>query len=178
MPKKKFAVDLFQHREAEFSECRQYRYSLLIVWNPDLPVCAFIGLNPSTADEVVDDNTVRRCRGFSESFGCGGLLMLNLFAYRATEPRVMKAHPSPIGGGNTLSHLKNRLAACKGPWIAAWGGDGAHMGRGEMVANAIPELQCLKLNGDGTPAHPLYLKGDLVPLPYSAVDTEASLVAK
>jgi len=179
MPKVKFSINLFMHREAEFSECRQYRYSLLIVWNPDFPVCAFIGLNPSTADEICDDNTVRRCRGYAESWGCGGLLMLNIFAFRATEPRVMKAQASPIGGGNTLSHIKKRLAACTGPHVAAWGTHGSFMGRGEAVAAAIPSLMCLAHNADGSPMHPLYQSKDLVPIPFiqKKVDAESPSVA-
>ena len=84
------SLSLFVQRSAEFSECRLYRYSLRIAWDPALPLASFIGLNPSTADEWQDDPTVRRCRIFAESWNCGGLLMLNAFAFRATLPADMK----------------------------------------------------------------------------------------
>lgn len=174
MAKVKFAVNLFMRREAEFSDDRQYRNYLKIVWNDALPICAFIALNPSTADERLDDNTVRRMRGYAEDWGCGGVVVLNLFAYRSTDPRFMKSHVAPIGGGNTISHIKNRLSECSGPWVAAWGGHGLHMGRGAAVAAAISNLMCLGINGDGTPVHPLYQPKDLQPIPYKIVDVPAS----
>lgn len=173
MARVRFAVNLFMRREAEFSECRQYRYTLRIIWNEDLPVCAFIGLNPSTADEIVDDATIRRCRGYAEAWGCGGLLMLNLFGLRSTDPRVLRHHPAPIGGGNTIAHIKRRLAECTGPHIACWGGGGMILGRGEQVAGDIPSLMCLRINDDGTPAHPLYLPASLTPIPYRPRGQEA-----
>lgn len=167
--KVKFSVGLFLKREAFFSDCRQYRYYLKIIWNPALPVAAFIGLNPSTADEHVDDNTVRRCRGFAEEWGCGGIIMLNIFAYRSTDPKGMKAHHSPIGPDNTIRMLQDCLSQCHGPHIAAWGRHGKHMNRGEIVAKEIGKLWCLEKNSDGTPAHPLYLKADLKPIPYNFI---------
>lgn len=170
MAKVKFSVNLFMKREAEFSDCRQYRYMLRIIWNPDLPVAAFIGVNPSTADEIVDDPTVRRCRGYAEAWECGGLVMLNLFAFRATDPRVMKAHPSPIGADNTIAHLKSRLSECKGPHIAAWGRNGSHLGRGAAVMAALDDLMCLSQNDDYSPCHPLYLPADLTPIPITKIE--------
>ena len=59
-----------------------------------------IGLNPSTADEVTDDPTVRRCINYAKAWGYAGLCMTNLFAYRATDPVVMKAVAEPIGPDN------------------------------------------------------------------------------
>lgn len=165
MARPKFQVNLFHSREAEFSEDRQYRNWLKIVWNDQLPIAAFVGLNPSLADEVCDDPTVRRCRGYAEEWNCGGIIMLNLFAIRATDPRVMRAHHAPIGGGNTISHLKRRLSECAGPHIACWGRHGSFMGRGRAVLEALPDLCCLALNDDGSPAHPLYLRKGLHPIP-------------
>ena len=59
---------------AEFSACRQYRYSLSRIWDPLFPAIAFVALNPSTADENVDDATVRRCIGFAKTWKYGGLI--------------------------------------------------------------------------------------------------------
>lgn len=161
------SLNLFVRRTAEFSEYRLYRYSLRIVWDPSLPLAAFIGLNPSTADEWQDDPTVRRCRNFAEVWNCGGLLMLNIFAFRATDPAVMKKANEPIGPRNTAAYLIEQLAPCAGPHIAAWGKHGIHRDRGEYVKGQVPRLDCLAVNLDGSPKHPLYLKGDLKPIPFN-----------
>lgn len=165
MPKKRFENDLFVKREAFFSDCRQYRYSLKIVWGSQ-KLCAFIGVNPSTADQYRDDPTLRRCRGFAESWGCGGLIMLNLFALRSTDPRVMKWHDSPIGERNTTRFLSDQLSLCAGPHIAAWGNHGRHMRRDREVSGCIANLLCLGTNEDGTPRHPLYIPADFAPVPF------------
>ena len=160
-------LDLFVQRTAEFSECRHYRYSLRIVWESSLPLASFIGLNPSTADEWQDDPTVRRCRNFAEAWNCGGLLMLNIFAFRATDPADMKKFEEPVGPRNTASYLIEQLASCGGPHIAAWGKHAAHRERGEHIRLNVPHLDCLASNLDGSPKHPLYLKGNLKPIPFN-----------
>ena len=65
---------------AEFSPDRVYRYALYRTWGRDKRRVLFVGLNPSTADESVDDPTIRRCKGFAADWGYGGLIMANLFA--------------------------------------------------------------------------------------------------
>lgn len=156
---------LLVKRTARFSRCRSYRYTLDIIWDERLPMAAFIGLNPSTADEYQDDPTVRRCRGFAESLDCGGMRMLNLFAYRATLPADMKAQADPVGAGNRLGRL---LQSITGPRIACWGTHGSHTGRGHRVSVQLGGvgLHCLGLNADGSPKHPLYLRGDSRLQPY------------
>ena len=76
-------------KSAEFSPDKVYRYELWRIWDEALPVCMFIGLNPSTADETVDDPTIRRCINFAKEWGYGQLVMTNLFAFRATKPAEM-----------------------------------------------------------------------------------------
>ncbi|WP_263418699.1 DUF1643 domain-containing protein [Terriglobus albidus] len=153
-------TSLFVKRDATFSPCRRYRYTLTIVWDDSKPLAAFIGLNPSTADEVQDDPTIRRCRDFAALWGCGGMVMLNLFAFRATDPNVMKAEREPIGEGNTLVELVTKFGVT-GPLVAAWGKHGRHLDRGAQVKTLFSltgrDLQCLGLNKDGSPKHPLYL---------------------
>ena len=87
-------------RKTRFSPCRRYRYTLWRDWNPLLPdnvYAMFIGLNPSTADETNDDPTIRRCINFAKSWGCDSFCMTNIFAFRATDPKVMIAEPEPVG---------------------------------------------------------------------------------
>jgi hypothetical protein len=123
----------------------------------------FIGLNPSTADEAQDDPTIRRCIGFAKTWGFGGIYMLNLFAYRATNPKEIRLVEEPIGGKND-DYLKGYFAK-KGLNIACWGIWGTFMNRGDEVINMLGKanLSCLGMTKIGQPKHPLYLKGDTVP---------------
>jgi hypothetical protein len=89
--------------------------------------------------------------------------MVNLFAFRATQPKDMLAAADPIGPENDATLV--RLAASAGIIIAAWGNDGGHLGRDRAVMAILPDLHALKRNKDGSPAHPLYLRGDVMPFP-------------
>ena len=151
--------------DAVLSSCRKYRFALWRIWNESKPYAMIIGLNPSTADEKEDDPTITRCIGLARSWGYGGLCMANLFAFRATEPADMFAANDPIGPGNDEWLIK--LADAAGVVVAAWGNDGAYLGRSNEVTLLISDLHCLKINMTGEPAHPLYLKGSLRPIPLS-----------
>jgi hypothetical protein len=129
------------YRSADFSLCRTYRYTLWRVWNSKVPPVCFIGLNPSTADELEDDPTIRRCMRFAKAWGYGGLVMANLFAFRATDLRVMKAAIDPVGPDNDA--WLRRMADRAGIVIAAWGNHGSFMGRDRRVAGIIENLHCL-----------------------------------
>lgn len=158
-------------RGATFSPCRAYRYELHRVWDAHKPPAMFIGLNPSTADETVDDPTIRRCIAYAQAWGYGGLIMGNLFAFRATDPKVMKAASFPVGGDNDHWLRVNALRA--GVVVAAWGTHGAFLDRGLIVKRDLAEvarggLHHLKLTKDGYPGHPLYLKADLQPQAWSS----------
>lgn len=156
--------DLFNFRMAEFSACRTYRYALWRVWDQAKPVCVFVGLNPSTADETTDDPTIRRCVGFASDWGFGGLAMANLFAVRATDPREMIRHPAPIGPDNDRWLVQlNRQA---GRVVAAWGTRGIHLARDRAVRRLLGDMTCLKLTKDGHPQHPLYVARSTAPRPF------------
>ena len=88
---------------ASMSQCGLYRYTLWRVWDESKPACVFVGLNPSTADASEDDATIRRCVRFAKDWDCGELLMLNLFAFRATRPKDMLAACDPVGEENNSS---------------------------------------------------------------------------
>lgn len=152
------------NNQCVFSPDRLFRYSLihqLDEANPSEKLLYFLGLNPSRADEIQLDNTLRRVRGYTAREGYGGFIMGNIFAFRATDPNDMYAAKDPIGPDNDywlLEHAKR----C-GKVVCAWGGHGAYLDRGLAVAELLKdcELVCLKTNSDGSPAHPLYLKKDL-----------------
>ncbi|UTA47198.1 DUF1643 domain-containing protein [Simiduia sp. 21SJ11W-1] len=149
---------------AHLSPCRQYRYALWRTWDTRLARVMFIGLNPSTADETQDDPTLRRCMNFARQWGYGGLVMANLFAFRATAPDAMKQAADPIGPQN--NRWLKKLANESDLVIAAWGNHGDFMGRATAVRKRFSVLHCLKINSTGTPGHPLYQRADLSPVPY------------
>lgn len=149
-------------RGALFSPCRKYRYALFRAWEPAKGFVMFVGLNPSTADETVDDPTIRRCIAFAQAWGYGGLCMANLFAFRATEPADMKKAPDPVGPEND-GYLQS-LSLAADVVVAAWGVHGTHRGRDTQVRAMLPNLHYLRLTKDGHPGHPLYLPASLRPV--------------
>lgn len=150
---------------ALLSPCRRWRYVLWRRWQDDTGAVAFIGLNPSTADELTDDPTIRRCRNFARAWGYGMLIMLNAYAYRATDPRVMKA-----AGANALGPLNNeyisQVSQSVGMVVAAWGAHCDPQREREvraLVGRTGRPLHHLGLTKGGHPKHPLYLPGDTQP---------------
>lgn len=154
---------------ATLSEDDRYRYRLWRRWDDSLPTVGWIMLNPSTADATQDDATIRRCIGFAKAWGFGGIEVANLFAYRATDPKQLKVISDPIGPLNDefLRDLRGRAALV----IAAWGQHGTYLCRDKHVKMSFRmgtgNLAYLKLTKGGHPSHPLYLKGDLKPIPWS-----------
>lgn len=150
---------------ATFSECRTYRWILWRKWDDALPPCVFIGLNPSTADETEDDPTIRRCVGFAQSWGLGGLVMLNAFAFRATDPKVMMAAGDPVGEANdrTIALVTYAASCQRGRIIAAWGAHCPDERQREVCRQVNGELYCLGRTKSGKPKHPLYLRADTRP---------------
>jgi hypothetical protein len=121
-------------------------------------------LNPSTADEIKDDPTIRRCRNFAKAWGFDALCMANLFAFRTKDPAEMMRAPDPIGPEN--DHWLQNLSADAGITIAAWGVPGKFRGRDEEVLQILQEPNCLGVTKDGFPRHPLYVKADTKPFRY------------
>ncbi len=150
------------HRmSARLSKCALYRYTLERTWDAERPSVMFIGLNPSTADATHDDPTVRRCVGFAKRWGFGSMLLTNLFALRATDPRALMDVEDPIGPSNDrwIDRTKDRASLV----VAAWGARGGLMDRDSEVAERFSELHCLGTTKDGSPRHPLYLRADAEP---------------
>lgn len=166
---------------AVFSECDRYRYVLWRRWNATKPMVLFIALNPSTADETVNDPTMRRCIGFAQAWGYGGMIVANIFAYRATQPTVLKQAADPVGpeGDRWISVLCQHVLAqpklgkrqANGKAIIlGWGNHGKWLGRDRTTLQLIDSLvlkpYCLAITKQGQPSHPLYLSKSLKPIPY------------
>ncbi len=148
--------------EAYLSADRIFRNWLIRVWDETLPIYAVIGTNPSKADERENDPTIRKVIGFGERLKMGGALMLNVGAFRATDPRDWKAALDPFGPENTIDHLKQYLAQFSPVLVvAAWGKPCMYSKRGQHRAEAIRQnirgMKCWGRNGDGSPRHPLML---------------------
>jgi hypothetical protein len=161
---------------AAFSPCRTWRYRLWRRWEVG-PVLLVIGLNPSTADETRNDPTIRRCIGYAHQWGFGGLEMLNLFAFRATEPRDLVRAEDPIGPetSRVIAESLDRVRTSRGGAVlAAWGAHARHPKLAEWTTEARARLRdlfpegvaCLGLTNDGEPKHPLYLRSDTQPVTF------------
>ncbi len=112
-------------KSAIISECGEYRYSLSRIWDESLPAIAFLMLNPSTADGSQDDPTIRRCISYAKQWGYGVLHVVNLFAYRATDPQDLLEVLDPIGPEN-FYHISKTTASCQ-CIIFAWGNNANHV---------------------------------------------------
>ena len=155
---------------ATFSACRRWRYLLWRRWDESKPAANFLMLNPSTADERVLDPSCTRARNYAARWGFGGVLITNIFAWRATDPEEMKAARDPVGRANDRAIL--RAAREAKIVVCAWGNHGEHLGRAAQVSEMLRRenvpLHVLRRNGAGEPAHPLYLPGVLKPISWGA----------
>jgi len=148
---------------ALLSACGTYRYRLTRSWGPGDHV-VFIGLNPSTADAALDDPTIRRCSNFARSWGFDGLIMLNAWAFRSTQPRQLLLTPDPNGPRN--NHIIRQTCRHATLVIAAWGNHCPPDRQTQLIQLTGP-LHCIARNSNGQPAHPLYLKSTLQPQPWA-----------
>ena len=144
---------------AVYSPCEAYRYTLTREWQPDGRKALFVMLNPSTATEVQNDPTVERCERRARTLGFGAFRVTNIFAYRATDPKVMRAQADPVGPGNDQAIAEG--AAWADQIICGWGSHGAHLARRAAVADLLRAtglpLYHLGLTLAGAPKHPLYI---------------------
>ena len=150
------------HGEAVFDSDRIYRYRLSREWLLGAGTCAFVMLNPSTADERKLDPTVRRCVRFAQRWEFRRLEVVNLFALRSTDPSALTKVPDPVGPEN-LGYIES-VARKADRVVVAWGKHGSVLGQGQKVAARLRaigiETWCFGLNSDGTPTHPLYQPND------------------
>lgn len=152
-------------KAAVISDCDAFRYFLARVWDKSLRIMIWVMLNPSTADASLDDPTIRRCAAFARENGYGGIMVVNLFAFRATEPKDMKAAADPVGPDND-DWLRRVFAYALDQGVdvvCGWGVHGVMFDRDYAVAKLAEDmgvvLRCLGKSKDGCPKHPLYIKG-------------------
>lgn len=158
---------------AIISECGLYRYELTRDWErePSTPRLPIIGLNPSVASATLDDPTIRRCVSFAKRDSFSGITMLNLYAFRATDPEEMFKADDPVGPDNMkYLELHAAISISQGaPILCAWGAGGSG-GLARYVTKLLVDkgasLVCLGLTKQGHPRHPLYVKGDTPFSPY------------
>jgi hypothetical protein len=144
---------------AVLSPDRVYRYSLTRVWDVDGPPLVWVGLNPSTADADTDDPTIRREVDFTKRWGFGGLIKVNLFAFRATKPAALVGQSDPIGPDNDAT-LWQQSEDCE--VVAAWGGSlpDYWRPRAHAIAHRLRKDRrtfTLGFTKTGQPRHPLYV---------------------
>jgi hypothetical protein len=164
------------HNKGAILDAPDYRYLLWRSWSlppkmEDAKICMFMMLNPSTADACEDDPTIRRCINFAKNtFECDALVVANLFAVRATDPRVLLTHPHPVGPLN--DDYIEAAVDISSVVVCAWGtkGDIKHWGgerRGSEWALKLmrihPRTVCLGRTKHGHPKHPLYLANNTEP---------------
>ena len=150
---------LSSHSTAIYSDCERYRYALTRVWDDGGKRALFVMLNPSTATEVQNDATVERCERRSRALGFGAFRVTNIFGWRDTDPRDMRAADDPVGPENDATIREGM------DWanivIAAWGVHGVHRNRGPQVEAILRQMPhsvyCLGLTKYGHPKHPLYI---------------------
>lgn len=152
-------------REAAISPCGQYRYTLGRAWDRSLYRVTYIMLNPSTADANVDDATIRSCCRLAKDWGYGGIWVVNLFAWRATDPRELADADDPIGPDN--NNAIERAVIFSDFTICAWGAHKMAGARAKEVLSIIQQRKqhahCLGKTKAGAPKHPLYIKTGTAP---------------
>lgn len=157
------------NKSAILSACGTYRYQLVREWDNDLPTCAFIMLNPSTADAERDDNTIKKCVKFAQRWGFGCLLVGNLYAYRATDPAALNNRGIDVVGRDNDGALRH-IVRVSDRIVCAWGANCPDTWRAPFVRNTLlagnPDVYALRVTKDGHPGHPLYIRDDTKPIPF------------
>lgn len=156
---------LTMRRTVELSECGTYRYRLGRRWGSG-PAVKWVMLNPSTADAEADDPTIRRCVGFTKSWGFDAIEVVNLYALRSTDPGWLV--PSMAVNDLKNAHVLVDAAYSAGLTVVAWGAHPMAVEGARTVERmfAARSAVCLGKTKGGQPRHPLYVKADKVLEPW------------
>jgi hypothetical protein len=179
-------------RSGSFSRDRRYRYRLGRRWGSG-PVLPWFMLNPSTADDEVDDPTTRRVVAFSQSWGYGGCAVVNLFGFRCADPTALLAVDDPIGRANTAAVravIDDSASSGADRVVVAWGVQGQrHLidptdvgrrtrrlvaGASERWSNGSLWPVTLGTTATGAPRHPLYVPSEARPEPLPTASITAT----
>lgn len=142
---------------AKISADGKYRYMLTRRWSEDtkLPMATFVLLHPRTDDADRNGSAVRVCSQYARSWLCRGIVVVNLFAYRAEHLSEVLDAPEAAGPENRYWLVTALKAARKsgGPVVAAWGAS-APSHDVQRFRDLVPydmEVACFDTNGDGSP---------------------------
>lgn len=151
-------------KDAKFSDCGKYRFWLSRQWDESLPWVMFIGLNPSKADAVDDDNTIKRVVAIAQNLGYGGIVMCNCFPFISTKPKDI---PGTQLDKNDY-HLGQWAEVCK-DIVFAWGNFKIvrQHARDKQLSALFPNALALFINGNGSPKHPLFCRKDIQPVKFN-----------
>lgn len=155
-------------KNASISPCGTYRYTLTRRWDRGESLI-FVMLNPSTADAETDDPTIRRCVGFARREGFAALTVVNLYAYRATDPKALLTCGDAVGPDNdrVLSLFLLRPWMVGLPAVCAWGANAKpDRVRAFLDKHDKGNLVCLGTTKTGAPKHPLYIPADQPLVPF------------
>jgi hypothetical protein len=171
-----FDVEPIMHREARFTKGGDQRFLLTRRWVADesTPYVLFVMLNPSTANDAVDDPTIRRCVGFARSWGHGALHVVNLFNLITPSPKVLLPWAAAKEERErSFTHPPNDLEIIRGEseraalTVCGWGAFGnLFPHRARQVHAVLTAPHALRITKDGHPGHPLYLPVHLKPIPF------------
>lgn len=138
-----------------YSKDMKYRYAFTRWWGEGSLVL-WVLLNPTTRDTSGGQRrTLQRCIDFSRSWGHAGLIIGNLFAFRANDPEGLRMVTDPIGPLNN-SILKS-IDGIAESTVVAWGFRGSLHGRSADVSPLFHKPLCLGGTLSCEPRHPLYL---------------------
>ena len=163
-------ADLLIKRGATFSPERTLRFTLTREWD-DRPMVCFIGHNPSTADHLVDDPTVRRWMHFARAWGRGGLVAVNLYPIRTSDPWQARMWADYERNGSdwwvrdmltlNVEVIAKEAKAC-GLVVACWGAIARDGNWNDHVVEQIvsgdepwPSVYVFRLTAAGAPVHPM-----------------------
>ena len=159
-----------KHGDANLSENGVYRYALTRRWTDVVQKTAvFIMLNPSTADATANDPTIRKCVGFAQRWGMDAIAVVNLFAFRASKPVVLRLAADKVGPENDEWIRGVTIHSPGSSIIAAWGANGAdYPDRVRHVYGLVGRaMRALTILNSGHPAHPLMIPYSACPQPWS-----------
>jgi hypothetical protein len=167
--------DLFQKSGALFSECGKYRYRLWRIWDDDRPIMCWVAQNPSVANDVDNDPTVRKMMGFAKRDGCGGIMLANVMAAIATQERELMNMVDPIGPANGEHLQALRSVAICTKLVVAWGNRFGPKKKSifrTAYCNAAnicvgQGALCLGVTKSGDPKHPLFVPYETKLVPWT-----------